>query len=143
MKNEISNNTARAIIFVKNNIILIKRENKPNSIHKLYYCFPGGHLEENETFEEACIREVEEEIGIKVKINKLLLEQETSEVKAYEKFFLCDYISGNIGTGTGEEFTKRDEKRYGTYEVEVVNIDKIENMNILPENLKQILLKNV
>ena len=37
-----------------------------------YYTFPGGGLEEGETKEEGCIREIKEEFGINVKVIKKL-----------------------------------------------------------------------
>lgn len=36
------------------------------------YCLPGGHVEFNETTDNAIIREMKEELGIDVKIEKLL-----------------------------------------------------------------------
>ena len=70
--------TARAIIETeyKSNkyIITIKRTKyKDGKIVNEYYTLPGGHVEENETYEDAVIREVFEELNIKVSIkNKLL-----------------------------------------------------------------------
>lgn len=133
--------TARAVIFDDNdNLILIKRENKPNSKHKLFYCFPGGHLEKGETYEDACIREVEEELGIKVTIEKLLYEIENTDINKFEKFYICKYISGILGTGTGEEFTKRNEEKYGKYQIEKISIKKIQEINLLPEDVKNVLI---
>lgn len=56
--------------------------------------FPGGGLEDNETIEECCFREVLEETGIKVKVLA-----ETVRVKEYftdsvwtNIYFLCDFV---------------------------------------------------
>ena len=58
-----------AIIIKNNRIVLIKRKYNP---YKNYYAFPGGHLNINETFEEACVREVREETSLKVRIRRLV-----------------------------------------------------------------------
>lgn len=70
-----------------------------------YYTFPGGGLEENETPQEGVIREIEEEFGIKVKVIKKLYEIKSEKFNQLEIFYLCEYISGTFGTGTGPEFS--------------------------------------
>lgn len=50
-------------------IILIQRKNDPS---KGEWALPGGMVEENETIEEAGVREAEEETGVKIKIKKLI-----------------------------------------------------------------------
>ncbi len=74
-----------AIIVKNNKIVLIKRRYDP---YKNFYALSGGHLEHNETFEEACVREVREETGLKVKIRKLI--NIYSSPKRYPN---CDTIS--------------------------------------------------
>ena len=37
-----------------------------------FYCLPGGHVEHGEDTEQACLREMREELGFDVKIKKLL-----------------------------------------------------------------------
>lgn len=60
--------TVDAIIPYKGRILLIKRKNEP---YKDHYALPGGIVEYGETVEEALLREVEEEVGVKGKIYKL------------------------------------------------------------------------
>jgi ADP-ribose pyrophosphatase YjhB (NUDIX family) len=54
---------------------------------------PGGGLEYSETAEEAVIREVWEETGLKVKIEKLLLNKTFSPDK-FAMYYLCTVIDG-------------------------------------------------
>lgn len=60
--------------------------------------FPGGKIEENETEEQALIREIDEELNIKIDIikyidtNKYDYSTRTIEMSLY----LCKYKSGNI-----------------------------------------------
>lgn len=37
-----------------------------------FYCIPGGHVKVDESVQDACIREIEEEVNVKVKIQKKL-----------------------------------------------------------------------
>ena len=134
--------TARAVILIDDEVILIRRKKYYNGeVIKEYYVIPGGHLDENETFEEAVIREVKEELGIDVEIKNELLHAYNEELNIDEKFYECEYISGKIGTGTGEEWTNPDIAKYGSYEIMHVSVNKINDINLLPLNLKKIIIE--
>lgn len=60
--------TVDAIIPYEDRILLIKRKNEP---FKDRYALPGGIVEYGETVEDALLREVGEEVGVKGKIYKL------------------------------------------------------------------------
>ena len=53
--------TVTAIIVSNGHILLTRRSNDP---FKGYWCLPGGHIDPNETAEEAVVREVKEETGL-------------------------------------------------------------------------------
>ncbi|MET1124003.1 MAG: NUDIX hydrolase [Archaeoglobaceae archaeon] len=61
--------TVDAIIPYEGKIVLVKRLNEP---FKGYYALPGGIVEYGESCEEAVLREVEEETGLKGKIHGLV-----------------------------------------------------------------------
>lgn len=61
--------TVDGIIIKDDEIILIKRKYEP---YKNSWALPGGYVEYNEKTEDAIIREIFEETGIKTKINKLI-----------------------------------------------------------------------
>ena len=130
-------NTARAIIKTGEKYIFIKRIKKIDGKNVEYYTTVGGHLEENETFEEACIREIYEELGVKCELKSLICEYENKDLNRFEKFYIAEIISGEIGTGKGEEFTNIDFEKYGSYEIVFVEKDDIKNINLLPEFLKE------
>jgi len=137
--------TGRAIIFKDNKLITIKRTkyDENGNIAKTYYTFPGGHLEDGEDFESATIREVEEELGIIVNITEKLCHIYNDNLKQEEEFFICKYMSGKIGTGTGEEWQNVDLAKYGKYEIEYIEKEKINEYNLLPVNVKKILIEKI
>ncbi len=57
-------------VILENNILLIRRENEPN---KGRLCFPGGKIEKGEHYQNASIREVFEETGLKVSLLEIHL----------------------------------------------------------------------
>lgn len=69
-------------------VLLIKRGTIP---YLGYWCFPGGIVESGESPEEACIREVEEETGLKVEILR-----EVDRIRGGTRIFLCNNNSGTL-----------------------------------------------
>lgn len=136
--------TGRAIIEItKNNIpylISIKRNKIRDGKNKLYYTFPGGHVEDGESFEDATIREVLEELGIHVQIESEFLEIWNEDLVRGEKFFFCRYISGELGTGTGEEWGEYNAE-YGSYEIVYLELSKLEQYPLLPLEVRDSLIK--
>lgn len=61
--------TVDGIIFKKNSVLLIKRKNDP---FKDQWALPGGFVEYNEKTEDAVVREIYEETGLKTSVVKLL-----------------------------------------------------------------------
>lgn len=62
---------SRAIIVQGNKVLMVNQYVERGDI---VWTFPGGKIEESETPEQACIREVKEETGYDVKIKRLLFE---------------------------------------------------------------------
>lgn len=97
-------NTARAIIFRKNEVLVLRKES-PNGE---CYALPGGGQNLGETLEDALIRECEEELGVTVQVDKLMVVAEWVKDKKTEPptkqqivdfLFLCsiseDYFPRN------------------------------------------------
>ena len=112
--------SVRGIIFYNDGYILIhRRKKRDDGSIRDYYVVPGGKMEENETKEETVVREVWEEIGIKVKPVETLLEYESDYDNSIQIFMESEY--------TGE------------YMIEIIDREKIENLNIVPEEIKDII----
>lgn len=136
--------TARGIILVDDKIISIKRTKYKNGkVDSIYYTFPGGHLENNETFEETLVREVDEELGITINIENEYVHIFNEELNREEKFFLCKYVDGEIGTGNGPEFTNIDYEKYGKYDIVLLDKKSLKDYNLLPLEIRDKLINDI
>ncbi len=109
-----------------------------------YYTFPGGGLEENETFEEGTKREIKEEFGIEVEIVEKLYEETSEEFNQKTIYFLCKYISGEFGTGDGPEFS--NDPKYidsGKYIPEIIKAEDLDKLLLFPTEIKEKFIKDV
>lgn len=57
------------VIVKDGKVLLLKRAHEP---FEGYWVLPGGHVERNETVEEAAVREMKEELGIDVELKKFV-----------------------------------------------------------------------
>ena len=118
---------------------VLKRPEMPE-----YYTLPGGGLENGETLEEGTIREIKEEFGINVKVIKKLYEMESEKFNQKELFFLCEYESGEFGTGEGPEFS--GDPKYiesGKYLPELIERENIEKINLMPPEIKEKIIEDI
>ena len=95
-------------------------------------------MEGTETELECVKRECLEEFGIKVEpIKKLYILEDT---KTVQHIYYCDWVSGKLGTGTGEEFSANNGK--GIYNPMQIAFDKLAETNLVPPEIKERILKD-
>ena len=78
-------------VIIENNYLITIKDNKDD-----FYKLPGGSIEKGESLEEACIREVYEEIGGKIEIIKPLTPKvlwENPKTKEKMTITLTSYLS--------------------------------------------------
>jgi len=121
-------NRSGIILIEEDKLALIERHRA--GIH--YYAFPGGGIDEGESPEQAAIREAEEELGIVVRVKLKVAEVLFSGSTQF--YFLVEKISGEFGTGTGEEYGEYN-PIYGSYLPLWLPLADIPNKNILPRKL--------
>ena len=119
--------SGRAVILVEDNIATMYREFQD----RIFYTFPGGGVEGDETPEECVVREVKEELGIDVKVIEKLYDYEG--VNRIEYFYLCEWVSGEFGTGAGEEFQSGNDG--GIYRPTFMRIKDIPDMPLMPPDI--------
>jgi A/G-specific adenine glycosylase len=84
-------------IILKNGKILITRRKLDGFLGGLWE-FPGGKIRENETSMAACIREIKEEVDLKVTIERYLtrIKHAYTHFKIDADVFICRYVSGRV-----------------------------------------------
>jgi len=127
---------AGGILIEDNKLALIERHRGDRH----YFSFPGGGVDKGETFEEAVIREIEEELGLHVKVQRRIADVHFNGKMQY--YFLLEKIGGEFGTGRGEEYSEYDPK-YGTYQPLWLPIADLPNHNILPPQLSQLVFHSL
>ena len=98
--------TVDGVIFEKGKILLVKRAVYP---FQGYWVLPGGHVNYTEKVEEATKREMKEELGVSVKIKKLIgVYSDPKRDPRYHTVsavYLCQRIRGKIKLNQeGSEF---------------------------------------
>ena len=116
---------ARAITFIDDKILLIKRHNTNYEIQD-YYTIPGGGVEIGEDFSEAAVRETKEETCCNIKIIKELETEDFGSGICH--WFYAKYISGTPTLG-GEE--KERNTPENSYKVVLIDMKDIDDINIL------------
>ena len=124
---------ARGIIFIDNKVVLLKRIRKDGNSYLHYYAIPGGGVEEGETFEETCIREVKEEVNLNVTIDKYLGVEEYESGICY--YYKVNYLGGEPILG-GEEKENNNPDNY--YEVSLVDVNDLDKIFIYGQGIKMI-----
>jgi ADP-ribose pyrophosphatase YjhB (NUDIX family) len=83
-----------------NKVLLVKQRISKNRNWSL----PGGRVEAGETLEHALIRELKEETGLTVKVNRLLYLCDKPDAAPPVLYFsfLLDYVDGNIQLPSNE-----------------------------------------
>lgn len=114
-----------AVVLNDNKVLLVLRKEDELPEAHLKWEYPGGKVDFGETPQEAIVREVLEETGIKVKVNRLLPYVQTN----YWKYpwgnqqtlcfvFVCDFI--------------KQESRTPDHHVERIDWIEFEKVNDLP-----------
>ena len=124
---------SRGIIFIDKKIVLLKRIRKDGNRYLHYFAIPGGGIEKDETKEEACLREVREEVNLDVTINKYLGSEEYTGGICH--YYLVNYLGGTPILG-GEEKEHNNPDNY--YEIKLIDINDLDNIYIYGLGLEMI-----
>ena len=105
-----------AAIIKKNNFFLIVQRNRAKHLG-LKWEFPGGKVENNETFEEALLREIKEELNIIISLQDKVAEEKYKDKKIdiILHYYLCIYESGIIKLNEHENLAWVEKKDFDKY----------------------------
>jgi 8-oxo-dGTP diphosphatase len=80
--------------------------------------FPGGKVHENENFEEALKREVQEELNISINIHKKIAEEgyKDEKIDILLHYYLCSQKNGTIKLSEHEEQAWVEKKDFEKYD---------------------------
>jgi len=122
MKREYSNIPIPAVSGIifddRRRILLIKRASPPS---KGRWSFPGGVIDIGETMEEAVVREVREEVGLRVEVRGLvdvsqkIVRDNRGEVMYH--YILLDFLCQLTG---GSPRASSDAERFGWFQIEEI-----------------------
>jgi 8-oxo-dGTP pyrophosphatase MutT (NUDIX family) len=119
----------RAIVIINDKIVAMYRERDG----RIFYTFPGGGLEGTESELDCVKREVVEEFGMQVEPIKKVYAYE-NEISV-EYFYVAKHISGEFGSGVGEEF--QPDRNRGVYIPTLLSIKDIPNTPLMPPEVAE------
>lgn len=102
-----------------------------------YWVLPGGGVEEGESFEEAALRELREEMSIEGMIEEKLTEL-TDRNGGKHVIFLCKYVSGEAKLGESSEEAKKFSSEQ-KYIPEWIEAERLPDLTFYPVEAKELL----
>lgn len=121
-----------AIIFYEGKLVLVKHYKEG---YGDYYLLPGGGLEHSESLEECVVREVKEECGLDVKVDRLAFYKQvyTNSDDSLDIIFSCNVIDGKLKNIDPDKKVK---------EIKLISSEEeLEKLNFHPKQLKRFLFR--
>ena len=125
------------MIIESGKVLTIKR----TKLGDIYWVMPGGGVEDGETDGQALVREIKEELGLDVKVGKIILEIDSKHpdlAGQKEYFYLCTILGGEMGSGRGPEFDKNT-SYVGKFDIEWLDIKDLKNFDLKPGDIKDLI----
>jgi len=126
-------NRAGIILIEEDKLALIER----HRTGRHYFAFPGGGIDEGENPQQTAVREAEEELGIRVEIKQKAVEVLFNGYTQH--YFLVKKLSGEFGTGTGEEYGEYNAE-HGSFRPVLMPLADVLNNNVLPHVLAELVV---
>ncbi len=132
---------AVGIVIHNGQLLVMQRERGKD----MYFVFPGGKVEVNETVEEAVVREIMAETSIDVAVDKFIYKHyldHGEKGKSEQHFYLCKYLKGEpeLGNDNEKEVMEKGEKYY---KPQWMNLDKISELLLYPLEIRDWMLEDI
>ncbi len=131
--------TRAAAILIQNHALALIERHRDG---KHYFTFPGGGVDSGESPQQAVIREIEEELGLQVRV--LGLAAEVWFRGNRQLYYLVEQTGGVFGTGMGEEYTdpRPDDPNVGTYHPMWMPLAEVPAHPVLPADVAALAVKS-
>ena len=121
-------------VLIKDNMILVQKDKSSDE-----YALPGGHVKIGETLENALVREMSEELGIKIKCVRMLWSEECFwEWNGKQTHTVCFYFQTEL---CAEADIPEDkfipQKDNGNVLIGRLPVDELKNVIVYPTFLKE------
>lgn len=127
---------SRAIV-IKDNALLVMHRNK---LGHEYTVLVGGGVEAEESLEQALLRELQEESGIRVANARLVFIENQGEAYGLQHIFLCDYVSGEPALAVDSEEYAANADGQNMYRPGWLPLSELPDVELRTENLKRAIL---
>ena len=122
---------AAVIILADSQVLLMHRYKHGRE----YYIVPGGGVEPGETLEQAALREIKEETGLEIELDrKLWVYMNQGHPETY---FLATRFAGRLGLG-GPELIEQSAENI--FQLEWIRLSEVARLPLKPEFIKEKLL---
>lgn len=130
------------IVIKENKVLFVDMDNSG------FLCLPGGYVELGETTEKACLRELNEEVGRKFKVEKYCGVIENFFKNKFNKYMheiSFYYMLTAIDDLDTKDFIIMENDKGNTVKLDFkwIEIDKIDDYDIRPSFLKTVLKNNL
>lgn len=129
----------RAVVVKGDNLLVVHR----NKFGKEYYTLPGGGIDPGETPEQAMIRELYEETGISVVLDRLVIVEEAGDPFGVQYVYLCTYQSGEPALHPDSEEAQINKLGQNMYTPLWLPLSELSAAPFFSEKLKLVLLKGI
>ena len=94
-----------AAVIMKNDLFLIANRSFEDNSQGVWE-FPGGKVEENETFTSALVREIKEELSLNIKVGNMIatIDLNKTDKNIFVHYFYAIIVSGQISLNVHSEF---------------------------------------
>ncbi len=130
---------AAAILIEHDQVALIERHRSGRH----YFTFPGGGVEEGESPVQAVVREMEEETGLRVVVQRKLGEAWFHGNR--QEYFLVSTVGGVFGTGLGEEYQPAPAEKmrsFGSYRPLWMPLAELPDHHVLPVEVAALVFRS-